>query len=98
MWEAVARIILKNRWLLLILLLVTTLFMAFHASKVELSYEFSKAIPTDNPKYLTYQDFRKKFGEDGNLLVIGMQTDKLFTQDFFNDYSKLVQSIRGISF
>src|SRR5215204_3325173 len=96
MWEAVARIVLKYRWVLLVLLLVSTIFMAYHASKVELSYEFSKAIPTDNPKYKAYQEFRKKFGEDGNLLVIGIQTNQFFTQTFYNDYTTLVETIRKV--
>ena len=96
MWEAVARVVLKYRWVLLILLLVSTAFMAYHASKVELSYEFSKAIPTDNPKYLAYQEFRKKFGEDGNLLVIGIQTNQFFTQAFYNDYTTLVETLRKV--
>lgn len=96
MWEALARFILKYRWVLLMMLLATTIFMAYQAVKVELSYEFSKAIPTDNPKYKAYQDFRKKFGEDGNLLVIGIQTDKLFTQNYYNDYAALAQSIKKI--
>src|SRR6185295_2510753 len=51
---------------------------------------------TDNPKYLEYQEFRQKFGEDGNLMVIGIQSDKLFQQDFFNDYAALVRNIRGV--
>lgn len=96
MWEVVARVILKYRWILLIALLAATIFMAYHASKVELSYEFARAIPTDNPKYKAYQDFRKKFGEDGNLLVIGVQTDKFFTQNFYNDYTALGQAIKQI--
>ena len=68
--------------------------MAYHASKVELSYEFARAIPTDHPKYKTYQEFRKKFGEDGNLLVIGIQTDKLFREKTFNNYSSLQKALK----
>ena len=68
--------------------------MAYHASKVELSYEFARAIPTDHPKYKTYQEFRKKFGEDGNLLVIGIQTDKLFEEKIFNGYSSITESFK----
>ena len=96
MWEAVARVVLKYKWLLLVLLLVSTAFMAYHASKVELSYEFSKAIPTDNPKYQAYQDFRKKFGEDGNLFVIGIETNQFFNEPFYNDYTTLVETIRKV--
>lgn len=70
--------------------------MAYHASKVELSYEFARAIPTDHPKYKAYQEFRKKFGEDGNLLVIGIQTDKLFGEKTFNNYSALQRALKRI--
>lgn len=63
---------------MLILLVVITGGMGYLASKVELSYEFTRAIPLDNPKYKSYQAFREKFGEDGNLLVIGVQSDQLF--------------------
>ena len=64
--------------------------------KVQLSYEFSKAIPVDNPKYKTYQEFKKQFGEDGNLLVIGIQTDKFFSQDIFNSYATLQRNLKKI--
>jgi len=70
--------------------------MAYHASKVELSYEFARAIPTDHPKYKIYQEFRKKFGEDGNLLVIGIQTNQLFRENTFNSYSSLQRALKKI--
>ena len=96
MWESTGRFVLKYRVALLLLLAVATALMAWQASKVELSYEFSKSIPVDNPKYQEYQSFKKKFGEDGNLLVIGVQTDKLFTQPVFNDYKQLNEHLRQI--
>jgi uncharacterized protein len=77
-----------------LLLLGATAFMGWHASKVKLSYEFSRAIPTDNPKYQAYQEFRSKYGEDGNLLVIGIQTKDIFQQPIFNDYLKLHEDLK----
>jgi predicted RND superfamily exporter protein len=94
MWRSLGSFILKFRLLLLILLLGLSTLMAWWGSKVELSYEFTKAIPTDNPKYKDYQEFRKKFGEDGNLLVIGIQTDKLFTEKIFRDYTSLIHQLK----
>jgi len=73
--------------------------MSYEASKVELSYEYTRAIPTDNAKYQAYQRFLKKFGDDGNLLVIGMQTTELFKKDFFNDYlllSRELKKVKGV--
>src|SRR4030095_1327128 len=90
MWTSLGKFILKYRLFLLLILVAITAFMVWHASKVELSYEFARAIPTSNPKYKEYQEFRKKFGEEGNLLVIGIQTDQLFAEKMFNEYSKLL--------
>ena len=78
MWQRLAKLVLKNRLLLLICLLAATLVMAFFASKIKLSYEFTNAIPVDNPKYEDYLSFRKKFGDDGNVLVIGVQSNDFF--------------------
>src|ERR1044071_8663848 len=97
MWERVARFILRFRWLLLLLLLAATALMTWHASRVQLSYEFARAIPTDNPKYQAYQAFRSQFGEDGNLMAIGITTDKLFQADVFNDYAALAKQIKGVN-
>jgi len=99
MWNFLAKTILRYGTILLVALLSVTVFMGWRATRVKLSYEFAKAIPTDNPKYVEYQEFRKKFGDDGNLLVIGIQTDKFFEQDFFNDYKSLhhlLKNLKGV--
>jgi predicted RND superfamily exporter protein len=96
MWENIGRFVLKFRIPLLIVLLLATAFMGYHASKVQLSYEFAKAIPTDNPKYKAYQDFKKQFGEDGNLLVIGFQTDQLFKEGFFRDFREFNTQLKKV--
>jgi uncharacterized protein len=99
MWESIARFVLKYRLALLVLLLGATAFMAFRASKEKIGYEFARAIPVDNPKYVAYQNFKTKFGDDGNLLLIAVETDKLFTQQVFNDYVELndqLKKIKGI--
>lgn len=97
MWRSSALFILKYRWILLSVLLAITAFMTYHASKVQLSYEFSRAIPTDNPKYLQYQEFRSRFGEDGNLFVIGIVSDSLFKAPVFNDYARLARELRNLN-
>jgi predicted RND superfamily exporter protein len=96
MWQRLGIFILKYRILLLIILAASTSLMLYWGSKMEISYDFSRAIPTDNPKYLAYQDFRKKFGEDGNLLVIGITSDSLFHEPVFNAYANLQRSLQKI--
>jgi len=96
MWHNLGKFILKYRLLLLFLLVAATGFMMYHASRVQLSYDFSRAIPTNNPKYKAYQEFKKKFGEDGNLLVIGIQTDSFFQEKLFNSYTGLQRSLKKV--
>ena len=96
MWKRLGLFILKYRIFLLIVLAALTAFMGYRASRVQMSYDFSRAIPTNNPKYKAYQDFKQKFGEDGNLLVLGIQTDQLFNAKIFNAYAALQRAIRKV--
>lgn len=97
MWNSLAKIILRYGYLWLIILLGATAFLGWQASQVKLSYEFSRAVPTDNRKYQEYQSFRKRFGDDGNLLVIGIQTNEFFSEKIFNDYNSLKNGIKKIN-
>jgi predicted RND superfamily exporter protein len=100
MWYQAGRFILRQRLSLLVLLLAATLFMGWEATKVQLSYDFTRAVPTDNPKYIDYQAFLKKFGADGNTMVIGISSDTFFSVSFFNEVGllhKQLKKIRGVT-
>lgn len=96
MWRKTGQFILRYRWPLLVILLASTAFMTWHASKLELSYEFSRAIPANHPANKTYQAFKQKYGQDGNLLVIGIQTPALFSEKIFNDYAGLNRNLKKV--
>ncbi len=96
MWEKLARWILKYRLIILIALLGITLMMAYFASKVEMSYEFTQAIPKDNEKYKTYMDFKKTFGEDGTMMVIAFENENIFQQPFFSSYNNWIQELKKV--
>ena len=96
MWQSLAKFVIKNRIVLLAALLLSTGVMGYFASKVKLSYEFSRAIPSDDPKYLDYVAFKNKFGDDGNLLVAAVSTEKLFTVPVFTAYQKLAGDLKKI--
>ncbi len=97
MWQRLAKFVLQYRLPLLIALFAATAVMGYFASKVTLSYEFAKAIPTDNPKYVDYVAFRNKFGDDGNLLVVAVQTDKIFELKTFKAYRHLEEALKKVS-
>jgi len=97
MWRKTGLFILANRIPLLIVLIISTVVMGYFASKVQLSYEFSRAIPVNHPANKTYQAFKEKYGQDGSLLVIGIQTKDFFNEKLFNDYAQLVLDLKKVN-
>ena len=97
MWKRLGILVINYRRPLLLLLFVVTCIMGFYASKVKLSYEFARAIPVNNPKYRDYQEFRKKFGDDGNVLVVGVKSDQLFKLANFKAYTNLLYQLKNVS-
>lgn len=93
MWQALSKLIIRNRILLLGILAILVGFMAYQATKVEMSYDFTNAIPTDNPKYQDFQNLIQTFGEDGNRIMIGIQSDNFNNKDFFLDYKKFSEDL-----
>ena len=96
MWQKIGEWVLRNRLSLLIILFATTAVMGYFASKVKMSYNFANAIPVDNPKYKEYLSFKEKFGEDGNILAIGFQSENLFVPEQFNRLARLHDSLKKV--
>lgn len=96
MWNKLGQFILRFRFALLIILIGITAVMGFYASKVQLSYEFTRAIPTDNPKYQDFQSFKEKFGDDGGTLAIGIESKDFYTPKVFNAAGKLHQELKKV--
>jgi len=97
MWQFLGKLVIKYRLSLLFILFASTAVMGYFASKVKLSYEFSKAIPEDNQKYQDYVAFKEKFGDDGNVLVIGVKTDSLFDLAVFKAYADFHHQLKQIN-
>ena len=94
MFNKPAKYILRNRVLLLIIISVVTVFMGWEASKIELSYEFAKILPANDPDYKDYAEFKSKFGEDGSVMVLGIRDSSFFTLKKYNDWWKLGEDVR----
>lgn len=97
MWYKVGQFILKNRVVLLTLLIAATAFMGWEASKVQMGYEFAKSIPIDNPKYKDYLAFKNQFGEDGNMLVIGVNDPAFYSKPHLDAYRQMLATIKNVN-
>lgn len=97
MWAHIARIILKNKITWIVLLALITAFMGYRASKIELSYEFAKVLPSNDTTYQNYLDFKSKFGEEANVMILGLQSDSIFKLEMFQGLYDLAEDIKKLS-
>jgi predicted RND superfamily exporter protein len=96
MWEKIANTILRNRLALIIFLILTTVLMLYKATQVQLQYNNPKFIPDDDPDFITYTEFKKTFGDDGSVMVVGINDPKIRNLDFFNDWYDLTESLDSL--
>jgi len=100
MWAKLARAILQNRIPLLIFFLVATIFMGWNARNLKLSYAGSKILPLTDSVFITYNNFKKQFGEDGSIMVIGIQSPTIYEKEKYTQWTQLateIQKLKGIT-
>ena len=72
-WEAMARLILRNRILILFGILGVTFFWSTQWQYMQFTYTEANLLPDKHPENLRYQKFLETFGEEGNLIVIALK-------------------------
>ena len=97
MWQKFGTYVIRNRFGLLVVLAIVSIVFIFFATKVQMTYDFAKIIPETDPDFIEYTKFKEAYGEDGNILAVGVQSDKLFEKDFFNELVTLNKEIEQIT-
>lgn len=96
MWTKLAHIVIKYRLALIILLGVITVFMGYKARTIQMDYDLAKLVPQHDPDYITLEKFKAQFGEDGNILAIGIKDSSIYKTDNFRKFSYLTDAISDI--
>ena len=96
MWLRVSSIILRNKILLLTVLAAITIFFGYHARKVEMSYEYASMLPKKDQAYKDYQKFVEIFGEEGNLIIVGIQDPDFFQLQKFQKWGELCNNLTEV--
>ena len=71
--------------------------MLYKGKDVELSFAGAKVLPINAPSFVAYENFKQQYGEDGTVLVVGLQSEKIFEQAFLNDWQKLSNDLKKIT-
>lgn len=93
MWEKLANILLRNRFWLITFLLAATAYMGYEAQFNKFAYDNPRFIPENDSALIVYKDFKKVFGDDGSVMVIGIRDPKIKELRFFNDWYDLTAQI-----
>lgn len=70
--------------------------MAWQGLDVKLSYDNMRMLPANDTAVLDYEDFRHRFGEDGSVLVIGIENPDMFKLDELNAWYDLTTDMSQI--
>jgi len=77
-------LIFNNRWIVLLLFALSTLFMAYHASQLKIDAGFAKLLPLEHPYMKTFVKHREAFGGANRVLIALVAKDgDMFTPEFF---------------
>ena len=96
MVQRLSNFIINNRNIFLVLILLYTLFMGYMSQFVKFNYDFSQTVPDTDEDMMYYNDFKKTFGEDGNVFAVGLKDSSIFNIEKFTLYKNYIKSLESI--
>ncbi|HAT81051.1 MAG TPA: transporter [Flavobacterium sp.] len=93
-WELFARVVLRNRILMLSIIVAITVLLAMQWKNIHFTQTEANMLPDDNIVNIEYKAFLNKFGEEGNLVVIGVKDSAFFTPKAYAAWGKLMNSLK----
>ncbi len=71
--------------------------MGWHATRVKLSYELAQMLPATDSVAIDYQQFREIFGEDGNVVFMGIEDPAVYTLEGFSRWAAFSDSLANVT-
>lgn len=95
-WTKIAGFLLRNRYLVLITIAIITGLLVTQMKYMRFSYTEANLLPTDHEVNIEYNKFLEIFGEEGNLIILGVKDSTIFTPAKFNAWNKLVKDLDSL--
>lgn len=93
-WDVIARLILRNKIGILVTIISITILFSTQWKNMRFSNTEANLLPDDHEVNITYNNFLKTFGEEGNLVIIGVKDRSLLSADKLNAWNKLADSFK----
>ena len=94
-WEFIAGIILRNRIAISVGIVLLTIFLAMQWKNVGMTYNEANLLPKNHKANKDYTQFLNIFGEEGNLVVIGIKDKTFFTPKAYKAWNELMTNLKS---
>ncbi|MCF6350066.1 MAG: efflux RND transporter permease subunit [Flavobacteriaceae bacterium] len=92
-WTVVSRVILKGKYIILLLLVAITYFLVLQSKNIRFSHTEANLLPSNHEVNKTYDKFLEIFGEEGNLVILAVKDSAMLTAKTFNNWNKFAKKI-----
>ena len=96
-WNKVAGFILRNRYLILLLIAIVTGLLSTQIKYITFSHTEANLLPEDHIENIKYDQFLEIFGEEGNLILLGVKDQQVFTPKKFDAWNNLARKFDTIA-
>ncbi len=96
-WEVIARLILRNKIAILIGIILATIFFSGQWTNMRFTHTEANLLPDEHEINIVYNNFLEIFGEEGNLIVLGVKDSSLFTVEKLNAWNQLSEDFKAYS-
>ncbi len=88
-WELIARSILRNRILILTIVISITFFWTNQWKNIRFTFSEANLLPDNHIDNIKYNDFIERFGDEGNVLLIAVKDSSIFNEKKFESWNIL---------
>lgn len=96
MFTFIARLLLRNRLLILSALVLLSGYMAYQGQYIKISYQFSRLLPEEDSTQIGYDQFRERFNQVGNRIVLATDSFDLFEPQEYQLWKGLQDSLQQL--
>lgn len=95
-WNSIARIILRNRIGILILIVGLTVFLASQWKNMRFSNTEANLLPDDHIENVIFNEFVEEFGGEENIIAIAVKDSALFELKNFNRWQRFSKQLGAL--
>jgi len=96
MWPTISNRILNNRVWVFSLVGIFTLFMIGMSTQIRIAYNDMKVLPGNDSASIYYSKFKSQFGEDGSVMVLGINSPKIHQIAVLQKWASLAKNLEKI--